>query len=352
MMARAAEARLTPARLAGLHAGGAAALLGASLVALAIGPVSIDPLAAWSAPADDPAHVILVGARMPRVLLAALVGGALGLAGAGLQALLQNPLACPHVLGISGGAALAGILAMIAVPAATAAGGIATGLPLWFVPAAAFGGAMGTAALVHAVARTGGRVTPHSLLLTGVIFNAFAAAWITFLNSISDFTRAYGILSWVIGALVPRGPMWMWAAGLTLLAGLVLLSACARDLNALGLGEEGAFSLGVDVARVRRRVFLAVALLVAGAVPVSGMIGFVGLIVPHAMRLIVGNDQRVVLPASLWGGAIFLVLADTAARSALGATELPVGVVTAICGGPFFLYLLHRGARGVSEEVA
>lgn len=350
-MARTREERLTPARLVGLHASGALVLLLAVLVALAIGPVSIDPLAAWRAPADDPGHVILFGARMPRVLLAALVGGALGLAGAGLQALLQNPLACPHVLGISGGAALAGILAMIVVPAA-AAGGLATGVPLWFVPAAAFAGAMGTAALVHAVARTGGRVTPHSLLLTGVVFNAFAAALITFLNSISDFTRAHGILAWVIGALVTRGPMWTWAAGLTLLGGLLLLSACARDLNALGLGEEGAFSLGVDVPRVRRLVFLAVALLVAGAVPVSGMIGFVGLIVPHGMRLLVGNDQRVVLPASLWGGAVFLVLADTVARSVLGATELPVGVVTALCGGPFFLYLLHRGARDVSGEVA
>ncbi|MEO2167117.1 MAG: iron ABC transporter permease [bacterium] len=350
-MAESRELRLTPARLGRFHLVGALALLAACLCALAIGPVSIDPIAAWLAPADDPGHVILLGARLPRIVLAALVGGALGLGGAGLQALLQNPLAGPHLLGISGGAALAGITAMILLPAA-AAGGFAGSLSLSIVPAAAFAGAMGTAALVHMVARTGGHITPHSLLLTGVVFNAFAAAVITFLNSISDFTRAHGILSWVIGALVPRGPTWTLVAGLTLLGGFVLLMACARDLNALGLGEEGAAALGVDVSRAHRMVFAAVALLVAGAVPVSGMIGFVGLIVPHIMRRVVGNDQRLVLPGSMWGGAIFLVFADTVARSVLGATELPVGVVTAMCGGPFFLFLLHRGARAEAEAEA
>jgi iron complex transport system permease protein len=181
--------------------------------------------------------------------------------------------------------------------------------------------------------------------LTGVVFNAFAAAVITFINSIADFYRAHGILAWVVGALTVRGAAWTWAAGATLAAGAVLLSASARDLNALALGEEGAVSLGVDVRAARRRIFLAVALLVAGAVPVSGMIGFVGLIVPHAVRLLVGGDQRRVLPASMWGGAVFLVLADTAARTVLGATELPVGVITALCGGPFFLFLLRRQAR-------
>ena len=206
-------------------------------------------------------------------------------------------------------------------------------------------GALATAVMVRTVAVAGGRVTPHTLLLTGVVFNAFAAALITFINSLADFYRAQGILAWVVGTLVLRGPLWTWVAAGTLLAGLLVLQASARDLNALALGEEGAVSLGVDVGRVRRRVYLAVAILVAGAVPVSGMIGFVGLIVPHAVRLIVGSDQRRVLPASLWGGAIFLVLADTAARTVLAPNELPVGVVTALCGGPFFLYLLRRQGR-------
>jgi len=195
-----------------LHAVGAAAL-GATFVAgLAIGPVHIDPLAAWSAAADDPAHVILLGARLPRVLLAALVGGALGLGGAGLQALLHNPLASPHILGISGGAALLGIVAMIVAPLpVVAALGVGPGEAAFLVPLAAFGGALGTAALVRAVAAANGRVTPHTLLLTGVVFNAFAAALITFINSMADFYRAHGILAWVVGALVVRGAAWTWA---------------------------------------------------------------------------------------------------------------------------------------------
>jgi len=343
--ARRALPRVTGARLAALHLGGLAALLAVVVVASLVGPVAVDPLAAWSAASDDPARVILFGARLPRIVLAALVGGALGLAGAALQALLSNPLACPHVLGISGGAALLGILAMIGttVPAAVALG-IAGDGALVVVPAAAFGGALATAFLVQAVARSTGRMTPHTLLLTGVVFNAFAAAVITFLNTLADFYRAHGILAWVVGTLTVRGAAWTAASAATLIVGLVLLSASARDLNALGLGEEGATSLGVDVARARRSVYLAVALLVAGAVPVSGMIGFVGLIVPHVARLFVGSDQRLVLPAAMWAGGAFLVAADAAARTVLGATELPVGVVTALCGGPFFLYLLRRQA--------
>jgi iron complex transport system permease protein len=313
---------------------------------LVVGPVRLDPLEAWRAPADSPAHVILVGARAPRIVLGALVGGALGLAGGGLQALLQNPLACPHVLGISGGASLAGVVAMILAPVLVVAhGGTLAQLPLVLVPAAAFAGALGTAALVQGVAGTSGRLTPHALLLTGVVFNAFAAALITFINSIADFYQAHGVLSWVIGNLTVRGSAWTAIACLTLAAGALLLTGSARDLNALGLGEEGALGLGVDVDRARRRVYLGVALLLAGAVPSSGMIGFVGLIVPHVARLFVGSDQRRVLPASLWGGAIFLVIADSVARTVLGSTEIPVGVITALTGGPFFLYLLRRQAR-------
>ena len=345
--------RVTRQRLLALHGGCAAALVVVMFAALLVGPVSVDPLTAWSAAPDDPAHVILFGARLPRILLAAIVGGALGLSGAALQALLSNPLACPHVLGISGGAALLGIIAMIAttLPAA-AAFGMQGEVGLLIVPAAAFVGALATAVLVQGVARSSGRVTPHTLLLTGVVFNAFAAALITFINTLADFYRSHGILAWVVGTITVRGPAWTIASALTLLVGLVLLSACARDLNALGLGEEGATSLGVDVNRARRAVYVAVALLVAGAVPVSGMIGFVGLIVPHVVRLAVGSDQRLVLPAAMWAGAAFLVLADAAARTVLGATELPVGVITALCGGPFFLFLLRRQAATALGDVA
>lgn len=320
-----------------IHLAGAAVLAAVVLAALAIGPVRIDPVAAWFAPADDPAHVILVGARAPRILLAALVGAALGAAGAALQALLRNPLACPHVLGISGGAALFAILATVTLPLG-AAGSLAA------VPGAAFVGGLATAALVHAVAASAGVPTPTTLLLTGVVFNALAGAMITFLDAIADPARSRGILAWVIGAITVRGHPWALLAASTLVAGACLLLASARDLNALALGEEGAAGLGVGVDRVRRRVYLAVALLVAGAVPVSGMIGFVGLIVPHLVRSFAGGDQRRVVPGALWGGAAFLVAADTLARSLL-ATELPVGVVTALCGGPFFLHLLRREGR-------
>jgi iron complex transport system permease protein len=344
--------RVTGRRLLALHGGCAAAVLCVCFLAVLVGPVSVDPLAAWSAPPDDPGRVIVFGARLPRILLAALVGGALGLSGAALQALLSNPLACPHVLGISGGAALLGIVAMIG---ATLPGAVALGLGgeqgLVVVPAAAFAGALLTAFLVQSVARSSGRVTPHTLLLTGVVFNAFAAALITFINTLADFYRAHGILAWVVGTITVRGTAWTVAGAITLLAGLLLLSASARDLNALGLGDESATSLGVDVVRARRAVYVAVALLVAGAVPVSGMIGFVGLIVPHLVRLGVGNDQRLVLPAAMWAGAAFLVLADAAARTVLGATELPVGVITALCGGPFFLFLLRRQTAGALGEV-
>jgi iron complex transport system permease protein len=181
--------------------------------------------------------------------------------------------------------------------------------------------------------------------LTGVVFNAFAAALVTFLNTLADFYKSNSILAWVVGHLTVRGDAWTLAAVATLLLGLAMLSASARDLNALGLGEEGASSLGVDVAASRRRVYVAVAVLIAGAVPVSGMIGFVGLIVPHGVRLLLGSDQRRVLPASMWAGAGFLVLADTAARTVLAPTELPVGIITALSGGPFFLFLLRRQAR-------
>jgi len=343
--------RVTARRLLLLHGGCAAGLLVVVLLAILVGPVAVDPLAAWRAPPDDPARVIVFGARLPRIVLAALVGGALGLAGAALQALLSNPLACPHVLGISGGAALLGIVAMIgATLPAAAALGLGGEAALVVVPAAAFAGALLTALLVQSVARSSGRVTPHTLLLTGVVFNAFAAALITFINTLADFYRAHGILAWVVGTITVRGATWTAASALTLVAGLALLSASARDLNALGLGEEGATSLGVDVVRARRAVYVAVALLVAGAVPVSGMIGFVGLIVPHLVRLVVGSDQRLVLPAAMWAGAAFLVLADAAARTVLGATELPVGVITALCGGPFFLLLLRRQTAGALGE--
>ncbi len=314
------------------------ALLGLSIVlAAGIGPVpaslvrAIDP--GGSGTMD---YAIIVQTRIPRVLLAGIVGASLAAAGAGFQGLLANPLADPHVLGISGGAAVAGAAALML--------GIDPVSPL--VPLAAFLGALATVAIVVLVARTGGRTTPHALLLTGVVTNALAAALIMLVNAIASYRQAQGVLFWIMGALSTQSYGLVAIAAAYSGVGLVALVRHGAALNLLAAGEESAGSLGVEIERVRRAVFIAAALLVGAAVSVSGMISFVGLIVPHVLRLLLGPDLRLLIPASFVGGAIFLVWADTLARTALGPAELPVGVVTALLGGPFFLFLLRRSLRG------
>ena len=293
------------------------ALLGASVVATAgIGPVPASLVRAFgpggSATSD---YVIVVQTRLPRVLLAAVVGAALATAGAAFQGLLANPLADPHVLGISGGAAVAGATALVL--------GVDPVSPL--VPLVAFGGALATVA--------------------GVVMNALAASLIMLVNAVASYRQAQGVLFWIMGALSTQSYAMVAIAGGYAVAGAAALVRHAPALNLLAAGEESAASLGVEVERVRRAVFVAAALLVGAAVSVSGMIGFVGLIVPHVLRLLVGPDLRLLLPASFVGGAVFLVWADTLARTALGPAELPVGVVTALLGGPFFLFLLRRSLR-------
>jgi iron complex transport system permease protein len=280
-------------------------------------------------------YAILVRARLPRVLLGGVVGGALACAGAALQSLLGNPLADPHLLGVSAGAAVAGAIVLIA--------GADPVSPL--VPLAAFAGALGTVAGVALVARASGRTSPHAILLVGVVVNALAAAAIMLVNAIASYTQAQGVLFWIMGALSTQSYGLVAIAAAYALAGTAVLVWYAQSLNLLAAGEEGAATLGVDVERVRRAVFLASSLLVGAAVAVSGMINFVGLIVPHVLRLLLGPDLRLLLPASFLGGAAFLVWADAAARTALGPAELPVGVVTALLGGPFFLWLLRRSLR-------
>jgi iron complex transport system permease protein len=327
---------LTRERLAGTVAALVAILVLSIAAAVVIGPVRVDLLAALRDAGDaNPDYVILVRTRLPRVLLGAVVGGSLGAAGVGLQGLLGNPLACPHVLGISGGAAVAGVLALVA--------GADPVSPL--VPLAAFAGALASIVLISAGARAGGRTTPHAVLLVGVVFNALAAAAIMLVNALASYTQAQGVLFWIMGSLSTQSYTLIALAAAYSLAGLLWLGLHAHDLNLLAAGEEGALQLGVDVERTRRAVFVAASLLVGAAVSVSGMIGFVGLIVPHLLRLLLGPDHRLLLPASFLGGAAFLVWADTLARTALAPAELPVGVVTALTGGPFFIYLLQRHLR-------
>ncbi|MGH7896557.1 MAG: FecCD family ABC transporter permease [Candidatus Binatia bacterium] len=318
---------------------GLAIVLGASLAAVAaIGGVPIDFARAldWSG-AESPDQVILFRTRLPRVLLGAVVGGGLAAAGAALQALLRNALASPDVIGISGGASL-GAVAILALRVRG---------PAWLlVPGAAFVASLLTLGMIVRLSTVRGRLNPYSLLLVGVIANTVAAALIMFVTALVDSLRAQGVLVWLSGSLAHRSyPMVAVIAILTIGPAAVLWTQ-ARSLNLLALGEEAATQLGTDVARVRRTSFLASALLVGASVSVAGVIGFVGLIVPHCLRLVIGSDQRLLIPASFLGGAIFLVWADAAARTLLAPTEIPVGVLTALCGGPFFVFLLRRQQEG------
>ncbi len=284
--------------------------------------------------AERPTAEIVLQIRLPRVFLGALVGAGLATAGVLLQALLQNPLADPYILGISGGAALGGVGAL--------ALGAGVGLGAFSVPFLAFLGALAATVLLYLVAGSVGRAPAHSLLLTGIVFNAFASSVIVFVITATDLSRIAGIFLWLIGS-IRLVDLWLIAGvGLLLCLGLGVGIYHAYALNLLSQGDEVAAHLGVDVVRVRRRVLLATALVIGASVSVSGLIGFVGLMVPHLLRLVVGSDHRLLVPASALLGAGFLVLADTLARTLLAPTELPVGALTALVGGPLFIFLLRR----------
>jgi iron complex transport system permease protein len=284
--------------------------------------------------AENPTPEIILEIRLPRVVLGALVGAGLATAGALLQALLQNPRADPYILGISGGAALGGVAAL--------ALGWTVGLGASAVPVFAFAGALGTTGLLYWIAATGGRTPPHSLLLTGVVFNAFASSLIVFLTTAVDLSRVAGIFLWLIGSIRVVDPWVIGAVAFLLAVGLATGIHGAFSLNLLSMGDEMAAHLGVDVAAFRRRILVATSLMIGASVAVSGLIGFVGLVVPHLLRILIGADHRVLVPASALLGASFLVCADTLARTLLAPTELPVGALTALVGGPLFLVLLRR----------
>ena len=323
------------------------AILGLSIVGCSLlGPVRLDFFRAFGDIfAANPDAEIFFRARLPRVLLGVAIGGGMATCGVVLQALLGNPLACPQMLGVSGGASLGGVLGMIFFPhwLLPIAGGTA-GEISW-VPLAAFLGALLSMMLVYRFALFHGRLHPYHLLLSGVIFNSFIAAVIMFLNSIIDFYQAQGLLFWLMGSLSTRAYLtvaFIWAY---IIVGFVWLWAKGIALNLITLGEEAAMQLGVETGALQRQVFIASSLMIGAMVSVSGMIGFVGLMVPHVMRLIIGSDHRLLLPSSFLAGGIFLAWADTLARVLLAPAELPVGIITAFFGGPFFLYLLYRDGR-------
>lgn len=313
------------------------ALAAVVVAAVTLGSSGITPAVLLGDAAPAEARAILLQVRLPRVLLAALLGGALALAGAALQGLFRNPLADPYVLGISGGASVGGVVAL-ALAARAGWGGAAA------VPLLSFLGALGALVAVERLATTGGRLNLYALLLTGAICNAFAAAAIFFVQSVASAEQLHAIVFYLMGRIPSPGPAGLaTAAGVTLVAALALVTR-ARDYNALALGDEAARQLGVDVEGLKRWTFFWTALLTAVAVALAGMVGFVGLVLPHLLRLAAGPDHRLLLPAAWLGGGAFLVLADLAARTALAPVELPVGVITALLGGPFFVWLLRRRA--------
>jgi iron complex transport system permease protein len=287
---------------------------------------------------SETARTIFFRLRIPRVLLAILVGASLSTVGAALQAIFRNPLAEPFTLGVSGGGALGASVAI-----ALGFGANLAGIPLVFLTA--FAGAALFVAIVYRLASSGPVFLPGALLLAGVVLNLIAGAGVLMIQFVTDYTRALQILRWMVGTLDVVGIDLVWRMALFLLPGLLLLLYSTRDLNLIAMDEESAAALGVDVRRVERTVYAASSLVVGVAVAVAGPIGFVGLIVPHAVRLVFGEDLRIVIPCSMLLGAGFLVAADTLARSLLGASELPVGAVTALVGGPLFLVLLSRKTR-------
>jgi len=281
-------------------------------------------------------RTIVIDLRLPRATLALLVGGALGLAGAVLQALLRNPLAEPYVLGVSGGAAV-GAVGAIAL-------GWGAGNP-WFQPLAALIGAVGAIVLVLRIATRAARgLDTRILLLAGVVVGAFFNALILLLLTFASAETFRSAVFWLMGSLSAAN--WPAVAALTayLIPAMGALVLMARPLNLLAVGEDTALYLGLRVERVKVLAFLLSSLLVAAAVAMSGVIGFIGLIVPHAVRLAWGSDHRLLLPASTLAGGAFLVLADTVARTVAAPSELPVGVITALVGVPLFVVLLTRGS--------
>jgi iron complex transport system permease protein len=283
--------------------------------------------------------LIVIDIRLPRILLAIVVGASLSVAGTSFQALLRNPLADPYVLGVSSGAALGAILALIAEPHLAVPPSLA---PL-FTPLGAFLGAGATIAVVYFLGRREGQIDSGTLLLGGIITASFLSAIIMFLMTTLTGRDLHGVTFWLMGDLsTSLQPSLRWVLGVGFVLATATIYTTASDLNLLLSGEKEAMHLGVDVPRVRLVVYIAASLLTGLAVSVSGAIGYVGLLVPHVMRLIFGSDHRVLIPTAALGGAIAVVIADTLARTVVAPSELPVGAMTAMAGAPLFLYLLRR----------
>jgi iron complex transport system permease protein len=316
------------------------------LVSIAMGSVNIPPLRAirilfqamlgLRGADSDTERTIILSLRLPRAVLAGLVGAGLSVSGATFQALLRNPLADPYLLGVSSGAAVGAIIAILL--------GLSTfslGLPL-----ASFLGALLTILAVFYFGRQDGKIHPHTLLLAGVITGSFLSALIMFFISVSQREELHTIIFWLMGDFSLSGPRGILIIFPYIFLGGLLLYLRSRQLNLILSGEENAVQLGVDVEKLKIISYLSASLMTAASVSACGLIGFVGLIIPHSVRLMLGPDHRLLIPSASLLGASFLVASDTLARTLLAPVELPVGVITAAFGGPFFIYLL-RTRKGV-----
>jgi len=312
-------------------------LLATAILSIAVGAADLTPrmvLRALAGGGPETARTIVRDLRVPRAVLAILVGGGLALAGAVFQALLRNPLAEPYILGVSGGAAVGAVGAAVL--------GLAGGIG-WGTPVAAFAGAVLAIVLVFRIAMAAGRaMDARVLLLAGVMVGAFFNAIILLLLTLADVQTFRSAVFWMMGSLADASWPSVGLLALYLVPAVAVLLALARPLNLIAIGEETAAYLGTRVERVKRVAYVVASLLVAAGVAFSGVIGFVGLIVPHALRLVWGSEHRFLLPGSVLAGGAFLLLADTLARTVAAPVELPVGVVTALVGVPVFVVLLTR----------
>ncbi|WP_375459415.1 FecCD family ABC transporter permease [uncultured Enterovirga sp.] len=317
--------------------------LGIGAVPLRVGRVAEVLWVGREAARGDPSlmrdAIIVLDIRLPRMFVGLLVGAALATGGALLQGLFRNPLADPALVGVSSGSALAAAAVIVLGHRFTASPGP---LPFAVLPAASFAGALAATLILYAIATRRGRTSVATMLLAGVALAALAGSGTGFLAFLSDDRQLRDLTFWTMGSI--GGATWskLWVVAPLIGAALALAMVLARALNALILGEAEAFHLGIPVERVKRLTILAVALAVGAAVATAGLIGFVGLVVPHVIRLVAGPDHRLLLPASALLGGGLLLAADMAARTLVAPAELPIGIVTALIGAPYFLWLLLR----------
>jgi iron complex transport system permease protein len=342
------------ARLAAVLVGLALVLVFTGIIALMVGPLGpigpgeperisfqafFDILSGRGSGWPESYHAVLIDIRLPRILLAALVGCALSMSGTTMQALFRNPMADPFILGISSGAAVGASVSVLFHLDLTNG--------IYILPLLAFVGATATVFGVCAIARgTGGRMKVETLLLAGIAVSSFLSAVVALMMYASAQHFRF-LFFWLLGGLTTASWEVVFVASVPIVSGIVVLHLFERDLNAMTLGEEPAMHLGIDVETLKKIIIVIVALLAGTAVAFSGIIGFVGLIVPHMARHVVGPSHRILLPVATLTGGIFLISADTVSRTALGGTgtEIPVGIITALCGAPFFIFLLWRSKR-------